>query len=81
VVWSNLRDSALEEEVGIKGLLFCHNSGYLAGTKTKLSALRLAKIALKYSGKMQNKPNKQTFSHILFSQIGPHRSGDTVLLG
>ncbi len=44
--WRGLKDEKLEEVSGIPGVIFCHNSGFLCATKTKESAILLAKKAL-----------------------------------
>lgn len=44
--WRGLRDSQLVEVTGVPDAQFCHPSGFLLGTKTKESALKLAQKAL-----------------------------------
>ncbi len=44
--WRGLRDEEMEKVSGVVGATFCHNSGFLCATKTKESALLLAKKAL-----------------------------------
>ena len=43
--WRGLRDNKLQEVTGIKTALFCHNAGFIATSKTKEDALKLAKLA------------------------------------
>lgn len=45
--WRGLRDGKMAEVSGITDATFCHNSGFLCATKTKESAIELAKKALK----------------------------------
>ncbi len=44
--WRGLRDNELVEATGVSDAQFCHPSGFLLGTKTKESALRLARKAV-----------------------------------
>ena len=44
--WSGKRDEQLEKITGVKDAIFCHNDIFIAVTRTKNSAIELAKIAL-----------------------------------
>lgn len=44
--WWGLSRQELAEKTGISDFLFCHRSGFLASTKTKQSAIELAKKAI-----------------------------------
>jgi uncharacterized UPF0160 family protein len=44
--WHGLRDQELQQATGIADAEFCHPSGFLLGTKTKESAITLAKKSL-----------------------------------
>lgn len=44
--WAGLRDEELEKVSGVEGVLFCHRKLFMAATKTKESAIKLAKIAI-----------------------------------
>jgi uncharacterized UPF0160 family protein len=44
--WRGYRDEDLAQKTGVEDAVFCHNAGFIAVTKTKEGALRLAEIAL-----------------------------------
>ena len=44
--WAGKIDKELVEATGIKDVIFCHNGLFMAVTKTKESAIKLAKLAL-----------------------------------
>jgi uncharacterized UPF0160 family protein len=47
--WAGLEHEGLEKISGVPGALFCHTGLWIASAKTKESAIKLAKIALKQS--------------------------------
>jgi uncharacterized UPF0160 family protein len=48
--WAGLRDVDLQNKTGVLDATFCHNGLFLAVSKTKEGALKLAKLALEYNG-------------------------------
>ena len=44
--WAGLRDEELQKVSGVSDVLFCHNSLFLAGAKSKEGAIKLAQLAL-----------------------------------
>ncbi len=44
--WAGLRDEEFEAASGVKGAVFCHNGRWLAVTKTKEAAEKLANLAI-----------------------------------
>lgn len=44
--WAGLRDEELQKISGVSDAIFCHNSLFLIGAKSKEGAIKLAKIAL-----------------------------------
>jgi len=47
--WAGLRDQEFQKVSGVSDVLFCHNSLFLAGVKSKEGAVKLAQIALETS--------------------------------
>mmetsp|Transcript_49296 Transcript_49296/g.86798 ORF Transcript_49296/g.86798 Transcript_49296/m.86798 type:complete len:388 (-) Transcript_49296:119-1282(-) len=46
--WRGVRDSELSGIAGIEGCIFCHNSGFIGGNKTKDGAFKMACAALAF---------------------------------
>jgi len=44
--WAGLRDQEFQKVSGVSDVLFCHNSLFLAGVKSKEGAIKLAQLAL-----------------------------------
>ena len=44
--WAGLRDQEFQKVSGVSDVLFCHNSLFLAGVKSKERAIKLAQLAL-----------------------------------
>jgi len=44
--WAGLRDQEFQKVSGVSDVLFCHNSLFLAGAKSKEGAIKLAQLAL-----------------------------------
>lgn len=44
--WGGLSGEELEKTTGVKGVFFCHKTGYICATNSKESAIQIAKITL-----------------------------------
>lgn len=63
--WRGLRDQELSDLAGIPDCIFCHATGFIGGTKTRESALQMAKLSLQASDEentIENGIKKQKLS-------------------
>jgi len=54
--WRGVRNADLDSISGIEGCIFCHNSGFIGGNKTRDGAFKMATVALAFVEPVVEKP-------------------------